>query len=74
MIIQHISGGECLKIVSEVRMSSSLMVMSLQVITDNALCILKELVKQRDQRLTVAEKLSTVLQCFKSAEVNVETF
>ena len=50
------------------------MIMNLQVITDNVLHILKKSVKQKNQRLTVTEKLNTMLQCFKSAEINVETF
>ena len=74
MAIQHISGDECSKVMSGIRMPSSLMVMSLQVITDNALCILKGPAKWRNQRLTVAEKLSMVLQCFEPVEVNVGAF
>ena len=72
--IWHIDGDECSKVMSGVRMPSLLMVMNLQVITGNALCILKGPAKQRDWRLMVAEKPSTVLQCFKPAGVNVETF
>ena len=63
-----------LKIALRIRMSSLLMIMSLQIITDNAFCTLKELVKWRNQRLMMAEKLSTMLQCFKLTEINVKTF
>ena len=48
MAIQHISDDECLKITLKVRMLSLLMIMNLQIITNNALHILKESVKQRD--------------------------
>ena len=74
MAIWHVNGNECLKVTSEVKMLSSLMIMSLQVITNNVLHILKESIKQRDQRLMMIEKSSTVLQCFKSAEINVRAF
>ena len=48
MIIQHINDNKCLKITLKIKMSSLLMIMSLQVIIDNALHILKRLVKQRN--------------------------
>ena len=45
MAIQHINDDEYLKIVLKVKMSSLLMIMNLQVIINNAFCILKELIK-----------------------------
>ena len=74
VIIQCVNNDECLKIVSKVRMSSSLMIMSLWIIINNALCTLKKLVKWRNWKLTVMKKLSTVLQCFKLIKINVKAF
>ena len=74
MAIQCINDDECLKVMLKVKMSSSLMIMSLQVIINNAFHILKKLIKQRNQRLIMTEKLSMMLQCFKLIKINVKTF
>ena len=55
-------------------MLSSLMIMNLWIIINNTLCILKELVKQRNQRLTMIKKSNIMLQCFESVKINVKTF
>ena len=69
-----VNDNECLKIILKVKMPNLLMIMNLWIIIDNAFCILKRLVKWRNQRLTMAEKLSTVLWCFKLMKINVKTF
>ena len=67
--IQHINNDECLKIVLKIKMSSSLMIINLWIIIDNALYTLKELIKWRDWRLMMVKKLSMMLWCFKSERV-----
>ena len=74
MTIQYVNDDECLKIMLKIKMLSLLIIMSLQVIIDNALCILKRSVKQKNQKLTVIKKLSTMLQCFKLMKINVKAF
>ena len=74
MTIQHVSSDKCLKIVLKTRMLSWLIIMNLQVIIDNAFHILKKLIKQKNQRLMMIKKLSTMLQCFKLMKVNVKAF
>ena len=74
VIIWYINDNECLKIALKVRMLSLLMIMSLWVITDNTLCILKRLTKQKNWKLMMMKKLNTVLQCFKLMKINIKTF
>ena len=45
MIIQHVNNDECLKIMLKIKILNSLMIINLQVIINNAFCILKKSVK-----------------------------
>ena len=45
MEIQCVNDDECVKVMLKVKVSSLLLIMSLQVTTDSALCIMRELTK-----------------------------
>ena len=61
MKIQHVNDNECMKVTLKIKVLSLLLIMNLQVIINNALCIMRKLAKQRNQRFTMTEKLNTML-------------
>ena len=63
-----------MKVMLKVKVSSLLIIISLQVITDSALCIVRELIKQRNQRFIMMKKLNVILQCFNLIKVNIKVF